>query len=137
MRDWVYQLVSPDVLVQTADEYPILRLNAASWEVMRGRRPVQLLKPAEKKSERATRGEEVSWAGVDRDLFEKLRAWRLAKAKEKGLPPYTIFHDSTLRTIARDKPRTYAGLRSIAGVGESRLASYGSEILEIIAAGES
>ena len=51
-------------------------------------------------------------------MFEKLRAWRAAVAKEQGMPAYVIFHDATLRQIAASPPSTLAGLAAINGVGE-------------------
>jgi ATP-dependent DNA helicase RecQ len=67
--------------------------------------------------------------------FERLRAWRTATAKELGMPPYVIFHDSTLRQIAASPPSTLAGLALINGVGETKLARYGQQILDILAGG--
>jgi ribonuclease D len=66
-------------------------------------------------------------------VFERLRAWRTAVAKELGMPPYVIFHDSTLRQIAAAPPVTLAGLAMVNGVGETKLAKYGQQILEILA----
>jgi ATP-dependent DNA helicase RecQ len=68
-------------------------------------------------------------------LFERLRAWRTGVAKELGMPPYVIFHDATLREIAASPPSTLAGLALVNGVGETKLARYGQQILEILASG--
>jgi ATP-dependent DNA helicase RecQ len=69
----------------------------------------------------------------DSDLFEKLRAWRAAAAKEQGVPAYVIFHDATLRQIAAALPADLAGLSAISGVGETKLARYGEQILAVLA----
>jgi len=66
-------------------------------------------------------------------LFERLRAWRTGIAKELGLPPYVIFHDATLREIAAAPPATLAELALVNGVGETKLARYGPQILELLA----
>ena len=66
-------------------------------------------------------------------LFERLRAWRAAVAKEQGMPAYVIFHDATLRQIAASPPSTLAGLSAINGVGETKLARYGQLILDVLA----
>jgi len=58
-------------------------------------------------------------------VFQRLRAWRTGVAKEQGMPPYAIFHDSTLREIAASAPSTLAELASVNGVGETKLARYG------------
>jgi ATP-dependent DNA helicase RecQ len=66
-------------------------------------------------------------------VFERLRAWRAAVAKEQGMPPYVIFHDATLRLIAASPPSTLDELRLINGVGETKLTRYGQQILDILA----
>ncbi|MGH3288819.1 MAG: HRDC domain-containing protein, partial [Streptosporangiaceae bacterium] len=65
-------------------------------------------------------------------LFERLRAWRTGVAKELGMPPYVIFHDATLRQIAATPPTTMDGLAQINGVGETKLARYGQQILDVL-----
>ena len=108
MRDWIYQLIGQGVLVQTEDEYPVLKLNAASWEVMRGQRQVRLIQLVRrKKGERPDRSSAavVSWEGVDKDLFEALRGLRRNLANQRQVPPYVIFHDGVLRELARVRPR--------------------------------
>jgi ATP-dependent DNA helicase RecQ len=62
-------------------------------------------------------------------VFERLRAWRGATAKEQGVPAYVVFHDATLRAIAVAAPSSLAELAGINGVGESKLAKYGESIL--------
>jgi ATP-dependent DNA helicase RecQ len=66
-------------------------------------------------------------------VFERLRAWRAATAKEQGMPAYVIFHDATLRQIATEAPTTLAALGTVSGVGENKLAKYGQQILETLA----
>jgi ATP-dependent DNA helicase RecQ len=68
-------------------------------------------------------------------VFERLRAWRTGVAKELGMPPYVIFHDSTLRQISAAPPATLAGLAMVNGVGETKLAKYGQQILDVLAEG--
>ena len=65
-------------------------------------------------------------------MFEQLRAWRAAAAKEQGVPAYVIFHDATLRQIAAQSPSTLAELATISGVGETKLAKYGQQILDLL-----
>ena len=66
-------------------------------------------------------------------VFEGLRAWRAAVAKEQSMPAYVIFHDATLRQIAASPPSTMSGLALINGVGETKLARYGQQILDVLA----
>ena len=69
-------------------------------------------------------------------MFERLRAWRAATAKEQGVPAYVIFHDATLRQIATEAPASLAELSRINGVGENKLAKYGEQILSVLAEGD-
>ena len=66
-------------------------------------------------------------------MFERLRAWRAATAKETGMPAYVIFHDATLRAIAARAPQTLDELATISGVGEAKLARYGQQVLDTLA----
>ena len=67
-------------------------------------------------------------------LFERLREWRRGVAAEAGLPPYVVFHDTTLAHIAEAKPESRAELRSIPGVGPLKMQRYGEALLEIVQA---
>jgi ATP-dependent DNA helicase RecQ len=137
VRDWIYQLIGQGVLRQAAGDYPVLKLNEASWEVMRGQRSVRLVQLARrKKGERPqrSRAESVSWEGVDRDLFEALRRLRRDVAHELGKPPYVIFGDATLRELARVRPTSLERMRGVYGVGDAKLRDFGARFLAAITA---
>jgi DNA helicase-2/ATP-dependent DNA helicase PcrA len=68
-------------------------------------------------------------------LGERLRAWRLERARDDGVPPYVVFHDRVLHEIADTRPATLAELAGIAGVGPAKLERYGDEVLAALAAG--
>jgi ATP-dependent DNA helicase RecQ len=68
-------------------------------------------------------------------VFERLRAWRTGVARELAMPPYIIFNDATLRQIAAAPPATLAGLAQVNGVGETKLARYGQQVLDVLADG--
>jgi ATP-dependent DNA helicase RecQ len=65
-------------------------------------------------------------------VFEQLRAWRGATAKEQGVPAYVIFHDATLREIAARMPADLGALGAISGIGENKLAKYGEGVLGVL-----
>ncbi len=135
LRDWIYQLISHGVLVQEQGDYPILRLNDASWEVMRKQRDVTLVQLVRRqKGERAksSQAEAASWEGVDRGLFEALRAFRTERARLAQKPAYIIFSDATLRELAAVRPSTPAALRLVYGVGETKLRELGEPVLALI-----
>jgi ATP-dependent DNA helicase RecQ len=133
VKDWIGQLIGEGLLAQTTEDFPVLRLNDESWQVMRGKREVRLTRTGAATASRKSRVEEQSWEGVDPSIFDALRNWRREVAARKGLPPYTIFHDSALRDIARVRPTRREGLHLISGVGETKLNDYGAEVLEIVA----
>src|SRR5262249_18630999 len=107
VRNWIYQLVGQGVLAQDGAEFPVLKLNDASWEVMKKTRPVKLLRPMPRRKEEPasrSKADTVSWEGVDKGLFEELRKLRHQLALDQGVPPYIIFSDATLRALARQRP---------------------------------
>lgn len=140
-RGVVRQLLAQG-LIAVEGEYGTLVLTEDSGSVLSRQREVLLRKepkkPAASRSS-ATRGERRAKA-APADLpetavpvFEALRAWRGAQAKELGLPAYVIFHDATLREIATLRPTTLDELGGISGLGEKKLATYGEGVLEVLA----
>lgn len=135
VRDWVYQLVGQGLLAQQGSEYPVLKLTADSWDVMKGQRAVRLVQPVRRKKGEApekSKADVVSWEGVDRDLFEVLRQLRRQIATDKGVQPYVVFHDATLRELARVRPSTPERMRLISGIGEVKLRDFGGRFLDAI-----
>jgi ATP-dependent DNA helicase RecQ len=65
-------------------------------------------------------------------LFEALRAWRRERAAEQRVPPYIIFHDTTLSAIARNRPASLDDLAEVSGVGQSKLKRYGADVLKVV-----
>ena len=76
--------------------------------------------------------ETESWQGVDRGLFERLRAVRLEIARSRGVPPYVIFHDATLREMARLRPVSVEALLGVRGVGARKAEDLGGVFLDAI-----
>ena len=72
----------------------------------------------------------------DDPLFERLRAWRLAQARDDGVPAYTIFTDRTLRELVARRPASTADLLTVWGMGEARVGRFGAELLDAIREGE-
>jgi ATP-dependent DNA helicase RecQ len=130
-----HQLLDQGLLERSSGERPVVVLNARSWEVLRGERPVVLLEPRVGKTKTA-KADVDDWQGVDRDLFERLRAWRRRVADARGKPAWTIFDDKALRAIAREKPASPAAVLRVKGIGEKRLADFGVAILDLVAGRE-
>ncbi|MEH1058668.1 DNA helicase RecQ [Micromonospora sp. CPCC 206171] len=139
-RGVVRQLLAEGLLAVEGD-YGTLALTEASAEVLGRRRTVTMRReperPASGRSAKPRGGATVvaDLAPEAASVFERLRAWRAATAKEQGVPAYVIFHDATLRQIATEAPTSLAGLSQINGVGENKLAKYGEGILAVLAQG--
>jgi ATP-dependent DNA helicase RecQ len=136
-RGVVRQLLAQGVLGVTG-EYGVLGLTATSGEVLRGERQVLLRREQARPSRRRrpTAAAAAELPGEAQEVFERLRAWRAAAAKERGVPAYVIFHDATLREVATRRPTTLAELGGVSGVGETKLATYGEGVLAAVAADE-
>ncbi|MGW3370406.1 DNA helicase RecQ [Streptomyces hydrogenans] len=138
-RGVVRQLLAQGLLAVEGD-YGTLVLTEASGDVLGGRRQVPMRKETAKAAPRKESGGRSGKFRVPVDLpaaavpvFEALRAWRAATAREQGVPAYVVFHDATLREIATSLPRSVAELGTVGGVGEAKLAKYGEGVLEALA----
>jgi ATP-dependent DNA helicase RecQ len=132
IQDWIRQLVTQGALAQEGDEYPILRLNEASWLVMKGQGSVRLAQPMVWERVEKSRAETSSWEGVDRELFELLRQERTRLAEVRKVLPYLIFSDATLRDLARIRPSSLSQMHMVYGIGEVKLREFGERILLLI-----
>jgi len=133
------QLIALGLIAVDYENYSSLKLTEASRAVLRGETKVQLrqYKKAEKalkhKRQSAKDYAEAELGAEEQALFDKLRWWRVETARTHNVPAYVIFPDATLREIARNAPQTLTALRAISGVGDKKLDSYGTEILQLIA----
>ncbi|GGL13635.1 ATP-dependent DNA helicase RecQ [Streptomyces flaveus] len=140
-RGVVRQLLAQGLLA-VEGEYGTLVLTEASGTVLRREREVPLRKEPKKpvtaksaspRGERKAKAAAVELPEELVPVFEALRTWRAAQAKEQGVPAYVIFHDATLREIATVGPTSIAELGGIGGVGEKKLATYGDGVLGVLA----
>ncbi len=130
IRDWIEQLVSQGFL-RKAGEFNVLEVTEAGVALLRGDGQVRLLQPSAATKATTARAEsaDVSWEGVNRTLFDELRELRRELAAERGVPPYIVFNDATLREMARLQPQSAEQLHAIKGVGQKKLADYGDVFL--------
>lgn len=109
--------------------------------MLSGARTVALRRaPVRTKQPARTRRSATPAAAADLDaaqaaLFERLRAWRAAVAKEQGVPAYVVFHDATLRELAQRRPASTAELGAVSGIGQAKIERYGAGVLEVLAEG--
>jgi len=145
----VFRQLVAQGFVEASERYNTLTLTEAARPLLRGEThfflPLPPETPLEKHREKPPKlrlrppkpsKETLPECGILDDaavLFECLRVWRADTAQKRNVPAYVIFHDTTLREIARVRPTTPTELRQISGIGEHKLKAYGKEILEVVA----
>lgn len=130
IRGWIAQLLGMNALVQDGHTRPVLKLGPAARAILRGETSVRLVRASTSAAGESSSGED--WIGVDRELFETLRIWRRDAAAARGIPPFVVFGDRTLREIAAVRPSSIERLRSITGIGETKLREHGSDVMRVV-----
>jgi ATP-dependent DNA helicase RecQ len=135
IRGFIEQLVGDGLLAREGDPYPVLRLTAAGASLLKGDGGCQLyreVKPPSSRKRSRSGVRDTFTAAVDSDLFDVLREVRLRLARERGVPPYVIFHDTTLRDMVERRPQTVDDLHEVYGVGAKKAADFGDAFLDAI-----
>jgi len=141
-RGWLSvfrQLVAQGFVLPDVAGHGGLSLAPGAAEILRGSKAVRFRLEAPARERQGRRPEGKAGAAAteldpgERALWEALRAWRLEEARRQELPPYVIFHDSTLIEIARRRPVALSALADIPGIGRSKLERYGSAVVGIVA----
>jgi ATP-dependent DNA helicase RecQ len=134
IRGYIEQLVSEGLLAREGDPYPVLRLTSAGAALMKGQGTCTLYREASPPSRRRSRSSlrDTFTSAASSDLFEHLRTVRLRLARERGVPPYVIFHDTTLREMAERRPKTFEELQYVYGVGARKAQDFGDAFLDAI-----
>jgi ATP-dependent DNA helicase RecQ len=133
------QVIALGLVTVDHEQFSSLKLTDAARPVLKGGQKVQLRqyqKPVKQKRAATTAAKgyvETELSGKEQTIFDKLRWWRVETARAHSVPAYVIFVDATLREIAKAQPGSLDDLRGISGVGEKKLASYGEEIVALIA----
>jgi len=128
------QLVAASLLEVDSEAYGGLRLTDGSREVLKGQRKVMMRRESPKARERERGGQRTGLSVLPQDLalFNALRSLRAELAKEQNVPAFVIFHDSTLRNIAEQRPTSIDALGRVGGIGGTKLARYGERLVEIV-----
>lgn len=135
LRGFVGQLLDQGFLAQAGDRYPVLQGTADGHRLLKSEVECELFRQQrpEPRRRKATASADVeTWEGVDRGLFEALRELRREIAAERGVPPYVIFHDTSLRDLARVRPAGRATLLRVYGVGEKKADDLGPPFLATV-----
>ena len=130
------QVIALGLLTVDHENYSSLKLTEEAKPVLRGEQKIQLRqyqKPVKpKRTSSKSNYVETDLSTEEQAIFDKLRWWRVETARKHNVPAYVIFHDATMREIAKAKPSSLDDLRGVTGVGEKKLETYGAEIITLI-----
>ncbi len=131
LTNYIFQLAELGLLERTDGEQPVFVLTRAGREALTGQTPVPLRQPPRGRGRRHATVDSgvVGLHQVDPALFEALRGVRKQLAAARGIPPYLVFSDATLREMAAVRPQTLQAMRAIKGVGDRKLAEFGQAFL--------
>lgn len=142
LRQVIDALLQEDILIQTADRYPVICLGKSYAKLKEEEFQLTIKTEVRRSAESGEASEGGEQAGgtlgkgaLDEAgfaLFEKLRQKRLALAKEERVPPYIVFSDKTLIDMCLKHPRTPEEMLEVSGVGASKLEKYGEAFLQVI-----
>jgi len=125
------QLIAAGHVIADADRFGGLVLTEKCRPLLRGQESIRFRKdPVPKTAKRLTKTPLPE--DIDVALWEALRAHRRDLAEEQGVPPYVIFHDSTLHSMAELMPSTLEAFGDLPGVGTRKLDKYGQGFINII-----
>lgn len=130
------ELIQQGLLTQTVGKFPVVELNARSWEVLHGKQQVMLTKFEEPKTAKKAgkpKSTTAFEAGSEQQaLFEKLRKVRYELAKSANVPSYLILSDRSLQALCIDRPRTLSDLASVHGFGKVKIGQFGQHFLDAL-----
>lgn len=115
------KLCADGYLKMTEEQYPVLKLTPKSIDVLKNQ--VKVYMKIDKIEERNL---------TDNELLELLKNLRKNISNREGLPPYIVFHDSTLKEIAKKMPTRKEDLLTIKGCGEKKVGLYGHEVCQVV-----
>lgn len=131
LRMFIYELIQQGYLQQTEDHYGIVSMTPKGYSFLKNKEQVILTKPDKQEIHLKTK-KKGAVEGEKNALFDVLRKLRKDIADQSKVPPYVIFHDTSLLEMANTHPRNESAFRSIHGVGEEKWKRYGKQFTEAI-----
>ena len=122
------ELLGQDCIIRDEEQYGVLGITEKGKQILFGKKTLSVAKRQQVKKSKV----EVEYGNGDEALFAVLKKLRLKIARVKGLPPYMIFSDKTLREMCIKLPRTKNSFLDINGVGQAKLDSYSDDFLGCI-----
>jgi ATP-dependent DNA helicase RecQ len=134
-RDYIVQLLHKGYISLDYTNGYKLKLTGLAHSVLFEKQKIQLVSPLFEKPSKKQKVKEndlLPKITANQSLLDKLKVWRLEKAKAEGVPPYIVFNDNTLQALSNTKIESESDLEGIIGIGQMKLKKYGSEVFEII-----
>jgi len=125
------QLMARGYISVDLDRFGGIRLEENCRPLLRGEETIELRRDVKQKVVKKQTKSPLP-EDIDVGIWEALRECRRGLAQAQGVPPYIIFHDSTLQAMAGLMPKTLDEFRLLSGVGERKLEKYGPVFLEVI-----
>ena len=129
LREIMATLVNRGLLARNGSQYPVLSVTPQGRRFLKERMTIEL--PVLESTRQVQRRARVE-LDYDNDLFQKLRELRTRLAVERGVPPYVVFGDVSLREMAHYYPQSRDSLLRITGVGRVKLDGFGDDFLDVI-----
>ena len=133
------QLIAADLLSIDIEGFGGFRLTEKCRGILKGEKSIRFRKDPTPKSKRNGKQSakqntgSIDWMSEDEQtLWKALRQFRFEQAKQQNVPAFVVLHDRTLKELIAARPSTTAQLRSVPGIGESKLKKYGKRLIEII-----
>ncbi|MDT8310425.1 MAG: DNA helicase RecQ [Methylophaga sp.] len=126
------QLIATGYLDIDINRYGALRLTEKCRAILKGEQTLSLRKHQSKQTASKSAKKQSLVRPQDQALWEALRELRTEIAKENSMPPYVIFHDTTLQEMCQTRPMALTAMQRISGVGAQKLERYGEAFLKVI-----
>ena len=135
--DYITQMLNSGIIDIAYDERHSLKLNSVSWQVLKGKKKVNLVRFEPYDIKKARQEEDAPKEKTKKEvikdaLFEKLRILRKKIADEQSIPPFVVFSDATLSDMAQKRPINRFQMMAVSGVGEQKFRQYGEEFISEI-----
>lgn len=132
------QLIAANFITIDLNHFGSLKLNENSYKILRGEQTIALRKDLEVRKQKLKTKHKKNDSEIPQDLlWQKLKSTRLELARKQDVPPYVIFHDSSLKEIHEKRPTTLTAFAEISGVGQRKLQRYGEIFIAVIKSMES
>ena len=147
LMDYLFQMLNMGYIEVAYNENNHLKVTSSGANVLYGHEKAMLVVIKREEKEATTRGRKkkvekeikplfnaitLTEEGIDKELFEELRALRKRLADEQSIPPYIVLTDKTLHLLAAQRPMTLDEFGNVSGIGEYKKEKYGQEFVDVI-----